>query len=533
MNERTQDPEAVRAAPRVRVETGRHDDARAAGAPAIARATLSGVGAVPPAEALRLQRAVGNRAAAAILRGGADVVRREVKFARFQGFLSNWGWYNAAEERIRRSLASTAALLGEMAPWTADPRFGRQVTALKTQFEEVDGKTYAESQYAGVEKTLKTLHGALDDVSSAVAARDVRRERSLDAMLAGSFEVVEANAVRARSNQLSRAELADLRALLSDVFDDRASNLRIVAEQGGGGVDLATRAASLGLGAPLELQPLEIEHAKLARRLEGMVERRGDARVEKRRLMGKQNRDAKDDLDLQAAMRTVEELDARIAPVEARLEALKAEHWGYVEEMLRQEVLRDLVRIARTGVGRELLRTVAKESLDREAKKVTINAHGTFRAATAAKNQATGNPYVDYTPQYFRDRDTQQRQQGGAIHTAEALAAHNPWQENARTDITLFHELVHTHHFQSDTAKTDNTLVSADDAVDAVDRPYDSGGPKGVREEEYFTVGLGQYADERLTENTYRAESTALGDAAAKRTYYTHRNARGERIGQE
>jgi hypothetical protein len=119
---------------------------------------------------------------------------------------------------------------------------------------------------------------------------------------------------------------------------------------------------------------------------------------------------------------------------------------------------------------------------------------------------------------------------------AERLAKTNDWQQNERSDISLFHELVHTYHIQYGTVIPSNELISEKDAVDPVDQPYEIKADnnetnpikKGVRWEEYYTVGLGKYAGEPITENAYRKARQALGEKIALRGYYTHKDANGK-----
>lgn len=69
-----------------------------------------------------------------------------------------------------------------------------------------------------------------------------------------------------------------------------------------------------------------------------------------------------------------------------------------------------------------------------------------------------------------------------------------------RSDVTLFHELTHAHHAAygtMDQTTLDGTNAHADDV-----------GQAGL---EYQAVGLGDFAGDHLTENTYRAERAAIG----------------------
>ncbi len=71
-----------------------------------------------------------------------------------------------------------------------------------------------------------------------------------------------------------------------------------------------------------------------------------------------------------------------------------------------------------------------------------------------------------------------------------------------RSDMVLYHELVHANHNRNGTR--DATPMTAAEAVDPKDI--------GTRGSEYQAMGLGRYAGDLYTENRYRAERRAMGE---------------------
>lgn len=78
-----------------------------------------------------------------------------------------------------------------------------------------------------------------------------------------------------------------------------------------------------------------------------------------------------------------------------------------------------------------------------------------------------------------------------------------PASANIRSDVTLYHELVHAHHAVYNTWNG-NTVTAATGGT-----PTDVA--SGIREAEYQAAGLGQYANDAFTENRYRGERRLIG----------------------
>lgn len=175
--------------------------------------------------------------------------------------------------------------------------------------------------------------------------------------------------------------------------------------------------------------------------------------------------------------------------------------------------MKDVIEVARTRTGRDLLTTVAAAAL-----RVTIHPSMTFTTprAYAANPMVPGAKpaSVYYRPGALAgwwDPDVAQR---------VALKGKNPWLLPHRTDTTLYHELVHAFHYQGGTQKAHGAVVGQDTDAGTPVPPVDPT-DAGVPLEEYATVGLGPYAGARFTENKYRAERRGLGEAdVVHRPYY-------------
>jgi hypothetical protein len=212
---------------------------------------------------------------------------------------------------------------------------------------------------------------------------------------------------------------------------------------------------------------------------------------------------------------------------------------------LATETLKDVIELARTETGRDLLTTVARAA--NTAPKVYISANELVIAPAAnprSRNLPASQAQVSdvvYTPTAYKTGKA--RNSAENLRQLEAAKRNNPWVTPHRSDITLYHELVHAFHTQTAVGKEKDALVGRDrdagvliDPVDPVDAPYagtgfDEGTTKGVSLEEYATVGLGQYAQDRFTENRYRRERRALGENVPARGYYTDKDTRGQRVG--
>ena len=74
---------------------------------------------------------------------------------------------------------------------------------------------------------------------------------------------------------------------------------------------------------------------------------------------------------------------------------------------------------------------------------------------------------------------------------------HLPTRDNLRSDVTLYHELVHAHHAVHNT--WDGGVVGG------------TGADAGVNQAEHQAAGLGTHANDRFSENRYRGERRRIG----------------------
>jgi hypothetical protein len=185
----------------------------------------------------------------------------------------------------------------------------------------------------------------------------------------------------------------------------------------------------------------------------------------------------------------------------------------------RRETSLDLVRIARTRSGRELLRSLHSGArgltrLGVEVMPQPGQEHNDPNAGQAqpkdnellGRNRPTGST-ASYIPSGLRaQREGRQR---------DPL---NPWIDAGRGDVSLYHELVHAHHQQRGGTRDTYAADSLPEIARLEERhPVD----RGVPREEYRTVGLShRYRGDRFNENRYRRELRELGEDVAERTTY-------------
>jgi hypothetical protein len=472
------------------------------------------------------QRAAGNQAVVrALLGAGGGCQVQRMTFSRFTrlGPVTNWGWYNDQERELLDLEKSVKDRLAAVEA-KRDERSAKQVETLKAEFTKLSSGNYAADKYEEVGQQLRELRNGVLSLSNTVEAGAAARQK---------LTVVGKRTAESQPNEVTKDEYDEVEGIVQDVLSEDKGNLRLEV---GPGVerDLASNAGQLALSVPPELAPLEKRIKELKTKWEALSEKilplsQEKTSVSTDKTLEKEVRDKQLKL-LDDKMRDIR---TQMRPLMEKREVLEVDWDTLVANMIKMETVKDLVTIAQTQVGRGLLRDIARTSLETRKKKVTIVAYQQYKPPDAGDEPA--RHYVNYTSQYFKDRDVQERKLGGAVAKAETLAADNPWQENSRTDITLFHELVHARHYQQGTLIPSERLVSETEATADVDKPYEKAdapnGRAGVRLEEYATVGLGAYAGDALTENKYREERRALGEDVKARGHYTHKDARGGRAG--
>jgi len=170
------------------------------------------------------------------------------------------------------------------------------------------------------------------------------------------------------------------------------------------------------------------------------------------------------------------------------------------QEGYEESVMADIADILQTESGRSLIDSLAYNPLED---------HYTLIAASLDNTTAQGGAYSPNGP----DPAAQQP----SVGAKRTFAQYSPGMFGGivdpgagpdgedvaigRSDQVLFHELVHAHHAAYGTE--DGGLVDPFEAETADDM--------WIEEREYQAVGLGDYAGDKLTENTYLEERERIG----------------------
>jgi hypothetical protein len=177
------------------------------------------------------------------------------------------------------------------------------------------------------------------------------------------------------------------------------------------------------------------------------------------------------------------------------------EDWGTPEsvETHRERTLDDVMYLLQTSSGRELINELATAT-DKDGNPLTTTIDWTTNAGDA-KAEATdpekrelrdNGVGTDMTIRYAPNRSVK-------VDDADA----DPWAQNARSDVLLFHELAHALHGVK--GERQGQPVPTDELA-----PNDF---PGISLEEYATMGIGRFAGDprfALNENAYRRERRAL-----------------------
>lgn len=161
----------------------------------------------------------------------------------------------------------------------------------------------------------------------------------------------------------------------------------------------------------------------------------------------------------------------------------------------RSGTMSDIGNLLQTESGRGLVRSLAY---------APTQADGTSRRTTtiSRRNDAAGNA------------DASNAEGGGRFGTS-GYARYVPGvdtlpsRENLRSDVTLYHELVHAHHAVYNT--WDGSTVSAGPGVPASDVGT-------IGSFEHQAAGIGAHANDAYSENRYRAERRMIGNGVGART---------------
>lgn len=441
-----------------------------------------------------------------------------MRFNRFSGFFGTFNFSSYTEqEKTINSLESDAVKKYNRIHDRVlnNPVFAGRIAKLNSELHKVREDKCDTPEYDAVEATLRRIIAE----SETIFQEYTEKRDFLANNLADNLEVVDDLVAEGErgENQVTAKELTSIKRILNKIYLSNTSIISIELEMGET-FDLARRSGDLEEDVPAGLGAVE----ENIRDLTQQKEQEQEELIEQRLAL---NVDDPERAEIRKRQDSLWEDPALLH--------LKDKYKTLVNGYVRDQTLLDLIKIAQTKVGREMLTEMATRKYEENAK-VVIGVRDTYVAATGGPSKS-GGAKVTYAPQAIRDRDTVNRAEGGAIPRLAELAEDNPWQENNRSDITLFHELVHSKHTQDKTDIDKSELVSNEDAVHPADRRFEGAdqSEKGVPKEEYFTVGLGEYEDARFTENKYRAARIALGEEVEPRTQYTHVNEDNERVGDE
>ena len=440
------------------------------------------------------------------------------KYSGLSGLLSMFSSYTPEEKELNMLETEAVSAYNKIHDYIEKQDYADRVLPLYTELTVLRAKALAPETYEATAGRLREIIKASTGIKN-----EILRKAKLNKALVGKFDIAEeSKGERALApNTVTPEEYSEIQALLYKIYVSDSSVISIRLESGEH-YNLAERSASLKLPVSPNISSLE-NQIKALNVSKAAREKVVSAEMDKIETTNPKF----------AAFRT----ELRMLWEDPKYNLLKEKYLGYVKEYVRDETMKDLVSIAQTGVGRALLKEMAYEKYRANAG-VVIAVRDFYGAPTGGPSGLEQRSKVNYTPQAVKDRDTLNRGEGKAITRMEGLKAKNPWQENRRTDITLFHELVHAHHVQDGSLLAKDTLIADEDAVHPADKAFEgsglaSGTKMGVPAEEYQTVGLGKFDRRGFNENTYRGERRAMGEDVTRRTQYTHIDAEGRRVGDE
>lgn len=164
-------------------------------------------------------------------------------------------------------------------------------------------------------------------------------------------------------------------------------------------------------------------------------------------------------------------------------------------EAFRSSTMGDIGNLLQTESGRGLVRSLAYAPLqaDGSSHRTTTISRRNDAAGNADNSNANGggtfgqSGYVRYVP---------------GVDTL-------PSRENLRSDVTLYHEMVHAHHAVYNTWDSGN--ATAGPGVPASDVGV-------IGNFEHQAAGIGRHANDPYSENRYRAERRMIGNGVGART---------------
>jgi len=165
-----------------------------------------------------------------------------------------------------------------------------------------------------------------------------------------------------------------------------------------------------------------------------------------------------------------------------------------------QDTMGDIGNLMQTRSGRELIDNLSDQVSDH---KTTINLNRDSSGNPDTSNaEGGGNPTATGSDHDYTGKDARIKYVPGDAGGIQQPDHPQPWLP-MRSDITLFHELVHAFHATEGDISQGLLTTQRDEGANAID--------VGEMRMEYQAVGLGVHADNDLTENAYRKERAAIG----------------------
>ncbi len=193
-------------------------------------------------------------------------------------------------------------------------------------------------------------------------------------------------------------------------------------------------------------------------------------------------------------------------------------------DQFRADMMDDVADLMETKSGRALVMSLSNNThgVDADGKPVH---HATklmpqlFADGTPEQNQAITVP-SEPGNELLRSDGTASPGSGSRVHVNPNRDLRDDDGMEARSDVALYHELVHAYDISRGTrdTRTVDPDAAAHQERELLTSGFHVGGfidaATGTHRDEYRAVGLGPYAHEPLTENAYRAERQELGFGA-------------------
>lgn len=193
-------------------------------------------------------------------------------------------------------------------------------------------------------------------------------------------------------------------------------------------------------------------------------------------------------------------------------------------DQFRADMMDDVADLMETKSGRSLVMSLANNTrgVDADGKPVhhTTTLMPLLQAdGTAVNNQAITMPLAPADAS-LRSNGASGPGSGSHVHLNPNQDLEDDGGTSVRSDVALYHELVHAYDMSQGTLdkRGVNTTATSPQPQAPTVPGFNIGAfvdtINGTERDEYRAVGLGPYANEPLTENAYRAERRDLGSAA-------------------